>query len=165
MNTIRTIIDFILRRHSVRTEPMPRFELERYMGVWYEVARLENRFEKGLSRVTARYSLGEDGVVSVTNCGYDAGRGMWKTARARAVAGDAPNHLKVYFMPFFYGRYEIAFLDADYSRAVVSGGSLNYLWFMARSPRLDRDWLCSMLRRAEELGYDTSLLVYAEPWS
>lgn len=84
-----------------------------------------------------------------------------KEARARAVAGDAPNHLKVYFVPLVYGRYEVAFLDENYTRAVVSGGSLNYLWLLARSPQLKDDELQPMLHCAEKLGYDTSRLIYA----
>ena len=75
--------------------------------------------------------------------------------------GIAPNHLKVYFVPLVYGRYEVAFLDENYTRAVVSGGSLNYLWLLARSPQLKDDELQPMLHCAEKLGYDTSRLIYA----
>ena len=77
------------------------------------------------------------------------------------MTGDAPNHLKVYFVPLVYGRYEVAFLDENYTRAVVSGGSLNYLWLLARSPQLKDDELQPMLHCAEKLGYDTSRLIYA----
>ena len=77
------------------------------------------------------------------------------------MVADAPNHLKVYFVPLVYGRYEVAFLDEDYSRAVVSGGSLNYLWLLARRPQLDDGELQPMLHCAEELGYDTSQLIYS----
>ena len=77
------------------------------------------------------------------------------------MVGDAPNHLKVYFVPLVYGRSEVAFLDEDYSRAVVSGGSLNYLWLLARTPQLRDEELQPMLHCAEELGYDTSQLIYS----
>ena len=157
---IQTILTSLFQGHSVKTEPMPDFNLERYLGEWYEIARLENWFERGLSKVFARYDRREDGSVTVMNRGYDVRTGKWKEARARAVVGDAPNHLKVYFVPLVHGRYEVAFLDEDYTRAVVSGGSLKYLWLLARTPQLKDDELQPMLRCAEKLGYDTSRLIY-----
>ena len=154
MSMIQTIVTSLFHGHSVKTDPMPDFNLERYLGEWHEIARLENWFERGLSRVLARYDLREDGSISVVNSGYDVRTGERKEACARAVAGDAPNHLKVYFVPLVYGRYEVAFLDENYTRAVVSGGSLNYLWLLARSPQLKDDELQPMLHCAEKLGYD-----------
>ena len=161
MSMIQTIVTSLFHGHSVKTDPMPDFNLERYLGEWHEIARLENWFERGLSRVLARYDLREDGSISVVNSGYDVRTGERKEVCARAVAGDAPNHLKVYFVPLVYGRYEVAFLDENYTRAVVSGGSLNYLWLLARSPQLKDDELQPMLHCAEKLGYDTSRLIYA----
>ena len=161
MSMIQTIVTSLFHGHSVKTDPMPDFNLERYLGEWHEIARLENWFERGLSRVLARYDLREDGSISVVNSGYDVRTGERKEACARAVAGDAPNHLKVYFVPLVYGRYEVAFLDENYTRAVVSGGSLNYLWLLSRSPQLKDDELQPMLHCAEKLGYDTSRLIYA----
>lgn len=161
MSIIQTIFTSLFPGHSVKTAPMPDFNLERYLGDWHEIARLENWFERGLRKVTARYDHGENGTVSVTNSGYDVRTGERKEAHARAVVADAPNHLKVYFVPLVYGRYEVAFLDEDYSRAVVSGGFLNYLWLLARRPQLDDGELQPMLHCAEELGYDTSQLIYS----
>ena len=157
MSMIQTIVTSLFHGHSVKTDPMPDFNLERYLGEWHEIARLENWFERGLSRVLARYDRREDGSISVVNSGYDVRTGERKEARARAVAGDAPNHLKVYFVPLVYGRYEVAFLDENYTRAVVSGGSLNYLWLLARSPQLKDDELQPMLHCAEKLGYTQKL--------
>ena len=161
MSIIQTIVTSLFHGHSVKTDPMPDFNLERYLGEWHEIARLENWFERGLRKVLARYDHGENGTISVTNSGYDVRTGDRKEAHAKAVVGDAPNHLKVYFVPLVYGRYEVAFLDEDYSRAVVSGGSLNYLWLPARTPQLRDEELQPMLHCAEELGYDTSQLIYS----
>lgn len=161
MSILQTIVTSLFHGHSVKTEPMLDFNLERYLGEWHEIARLENWFERGLRKVVARYDHGKDGAVSVTNSGYDVRTGERKEVHARAVVGDAPNHLKVYFVPLVYGRYEVAFLDEDYSRAVVSGGSLNYLWLLARTPQLEDAELQPMLHCAEELGYDTSELIYS----
>lgn len=162
MSIIQTIVTSLFHGRAVKTAPMPGFNLERYLGEWHEIARVENWFERGLSKVFARYERREDGSISVTNSGYDVRTGEWKVVHARAVVGDAPNHLKVYFVPLVYGRYEVAFLDEDYSRAVVSGGSLNYLWLLARTPQLREEELQPMLHCAQELGYDTSQLVYAD---
>lgn len=161
MSVLQTIFTSLFPGRSVKTPPMPDFNLERYLGEWHEIARLENWFERGLSRVTARYERREDGSVSVINSGCDVRTGERREAHARAVVADAPNHLKVYFIPLVYGRYEVAFLDEDYSRAVVSGGTLGYLWLLARKPQLEDAELRPMLRAAQELGYDTSQLIYS----
>ena len=87
MSMIQTIVTSLFHGHSVKTDPMPDFNLERYLGEWHEIARLENWFERGLSRVLARYDRREDGSISVVNSGYDVRTGERKEARARAVAG------------------------------------------------------------------------------
>lgn len=160
MSILKTILTSILPGHSVAVPPMPDFDVQRYLGDWYEIARLDNWFEKGLRKVYARYVLNPDGSISVTNGGYDAITGERREARARAVPGKVPNSLKVYFVPLVFGRYEVAFLDADYSRAVVAGGSLDYLWLLARAPQIDDNALQPMLQAARALGYDTDKLIY-----
>lgn len=116
MSVLQTIVTSLFHGHSVKTPAMPDFNLERYLGEWHEIARLENWFESGLRKVYARYDHGEDGTVSVTNGGYDARTGERREVHARARVADAPNHLKVYFVPVVYGRYEVAFVDEDYTR-------------------------------------------------
>lgn len=139
MSMLQTIVTSLFHGHSVKTPAMPDFNLERYLGEWHEIARLENWFERGLRKVYARYDRREDGTVSVTNGGYDARTGERREVHARARVADAPNHLKVYFVPVLYGRYEVAFVDEYYTRAVVSGGSLNYLWLLSRNPDVEED--------------------------
>lgn len=111
MSMLQTIVTSLFHGHSVKTPAMPDFNLERYLGEWHEIARLENWFERGLRKVYARYDRREDGTVSVTNGGYDARTGERREVHARARVADAPNHLKVYFVPVLYGRYEVAFVD------------------------------------------------------
>ena len=129
-------------RRKVSVEPMENFDVNRYLGRWHEIARLDHRFERGLERITATYTLRPDGKVGVVNRGYDPAKKRWSDAKAYAVQTRVKNYLKVYFFPLVPGRYRIAYLDDDYSLAVVSGGSLRYLWHPAtacadarRSPR------------------------------
>lgn len=164
MSILQTIVTSVFHGHSVKTPAMPDFNLERYLGEWHEIARLETWFERDLRNVTARYDHGEDGSIAVTNSGYDLRTGQRHEAHARAKLGDAQNHLKVYFIPLVYGRYEVAFIDENYSRVVVSGGSLEYLWLMAREPHLEDAELEEMLHSAQSLGYDTSLLIYSSAY-
>ena len=93
MSMLQTIVTSLFHGHSVKTPAMPDFNLERYLGEWHEIARLENWFERGLRKVYARYDRGEDGTVSVTNGGYDARTGERREVHARARVADAPNYL------------------------------------------------------------------------
>lgn len=142
---------------------MAGFELPRYLGTWHEVARLDHSFERGLTRVTAEYSMREDGGVKVVNRGYKAATGEWKEAVGRAYfTGPASvGQLKVSFFRPFYGGYNIAELDREgYSYALVAGPSTKYLWILARTPALAPEILKRLLARAGELGYNTDALIF-----
>lgn len=140
------------------------FEPDRYMGVWYEMARLPNRFEKGMSNVTATYSFNDDGSVKVVNKGYIDKKDQWKKAEAHAKSkGDASEGLlKVSFFKPFYASYKVVDLDNDYSRAIVTSGSYKYLWLLTREPNIADDELSSMVEKAKELGFDTSKLIFVD---
>ncbi len=141
------------------------FDLERYYGTWYEVARLDHRFERGLSNVTATYGPREDGGVTVVNRGYDAGSGTWDEARGRAylVAGPDVGRLKVsFFGPFFAG-YNIIELDRPgYRYSMVTGPDRSYLWILSRTPELDPDTLKRLVDDAAKLGFATDDLIFVE---
>ena len=146
-------------------EAVDGFELDRYLGTWYEVARLDHRFERGLTSVTATYSLRDDGGVQVVNRGYDESKTEWKEAVGKAYFVDDPQvgRLKVSFFGPFYGGYNIVELDkADYSYALVAGPKRSYLWILARSPDLDAEIVDRLVRRAESLGFATDELIYVE---
>lgn len=143
--------------------PVSGFKLERYLGKWYEIARLDHSFERGLTRVTAEYGLRDDGTVRVVNRGYLAGDDRWKEAEGTASFVGAPDlgHLKVSFFGPFYGSYIVFGLDeANYRHALVSGPDKSYLWILARTPTLDKAVLDALVARASAAGFDTGKLIF-----
>ena len=139
------------------------FEIDRYLGTWYEIARLDHRFERGMSDVTATYSLRDDGGVHVVNRGYKVADGEWEQATGKAyfVGDNDVGQLKVSFFGPFYGGYNIVELDKDHYRyALVSGPTRSYLWILARSPELDGDVLAGLVATAKDLGFATDELIY-----
>lgn len=141
------------------------FELERYLGRWYEIARLDHSFERGLSHVTAEYSLREDGGVTVVNRGFDAGKQRWNTAEGKAYFVGPPDvgQLKVSFFGPFYGAYNIIALDhLDYQWALVCGPDLEYLWLLSRSPQIPAALRETLLARAAAFGFDVDALIFVE---
>ncbi len=145
-------------------EPVHDFDLDRYLGTWYEIARLDHRFERGLSRVTASYSLRDDGGVNVINRGYDAAAGEWNEAVGRAYFIERPDvgRLKVSFFGPFYGGYNVIVLDEDYRFAMVTGPTRDYLWILARTPVLESPLLQDLVERARALRYEVDQLIFVE---
>ncbi|MDY0225853.1 MAG: lipocalin family protein [Desulfomicrobium apsheronum] len=145
--------------------PVGNFQLERYLGTWYEIARLDHSFERDLSRVSAEYSLREDGGVRVVNRGYNTLTGKWEQAEGKAFFVENPQtgFLKVSFFGPFYGAYVIFELDHEgYSHAVVSGPDTSYLWILARGKRLDDALRRELVAKAAARGFDTSALIFVE---
>jgi len=141
------------------------FELDRYLGTWYEVARLDHKFERGMSNVTATYSMRDDGGVSVVNRGYKVAKGEWDDATGKAYfIGDADvGQLKVSFFGPFYGGYNILELDKDdYQYALISGPDRSYLWILARSPNLSQDVLSTLVNKAKDLDFPVDELIYVD---
>lgn len=148
-----------------QVEPVTGFEPERYLGTWYEIARLDHSFEEGLSRVTADYSLRDDGGIRVINRGYSAEEGEWQEAEGKAyfVEDRSIGHLKVSFFGPFYGAYGIFELDKeDYSYSWVSGPDTGYLWLLARSPEVSEKLKQRFVERTTELGFETEELIWVE---
>lgn len=146
-------------------EPVSDFNLDDYLGRWYEIARLDHSFERGLTRVTAEYVRRSDGGITVTNRGFDAARSEWREARGKAYfLGDpATGSLKVSFFGPFYGGYHVIALDRKgYQWAVVSGPTRSYLWVLARTPVLAEATLNRLVARAAELGFPTDELIFVE---
>ena len=143
-------------------KPVENFKLDRYLGTWYEIARLDHSFERGLSRVTAEYSLREDGGVRVVNRGYSDKEREWKEAEGRAYFVDRADqgHLKVSFFGPFYGSYIVFELDRDsYQYALVSGPDKSYFWILARRPEMDKALKQRLVAKAAARGFDTSNLI------
>lgn len=144
-------------------KPVENFDLDRYLGRWYEIARLDHSFERGLSQVTADYSLRDNGLVRVINRGYDKKQDRWKEAqgKARFVRQPDQGYLKVSFFGPFYGSYIIFALDHDnYQYAMISGPDTSYLWILARQPTLSEEIRQHLVTKAQERGFDTNGLIF-----
>jgi len=144
-------------------QPVDSFKLEKYLGKWYEIARLDHSFERGLNRVSAEYSLRPDGGIKVINRGYLAKDKKWKEAvgKAHFVKGADQGFLKVSFFGPFYGSYVIFALDHEnYQYALVSGPDKSYLWILSRSPKMNEDIKNNLIVKARAAGFDTSKLIF-----
>jgi apolipoprotein D and lipocalin family protein len=141
------------------------FELPRYLGKWYEIARLDHSFERGLSKISAEYSLRDDGGVRVLNRGFNAEENVWDEAEGKAYfVGDTnTGALKVSFFGPFYGGYNIIELDKDdYQYALIAGPNLSYLWILARTPDLDASTVKFLVAKADAFGFATDKLIFVE---
>ena len=146
-------------------QPVEGFVLEKYLGRWYEIARLDHSFERGLSRVTADYSLRGDGGVTVLNRCFSESENRWKEAEGKAflVDDESTGYLKVSFFGPFYGSYIIFELDMEgYQYAFVSGPDKSYLWLLSRTPAPSQALLDRFVTRSKDLGFDTDKLIFVE---
>lgn len=136
-------------------------DIPRYMGVWYEIARYENRFEKDMTNVSATYTLKSNGRIKVENAGFRNGKHKKATGRAKLPDPKEPGKLKVAFFLWFYADYYILELDqVNYNYVLVGSSSDKYLWILSRTRQLPKDVLDRLLRLAEQRGYDTQKLIY-----
>lgn len=141
------------------------FDVNRYVGTWYEIARLDHGFEKGLSHVTAEYRLKGDGGLKVINKAFNSKTGKWEASEAKAYFIDSPDvgRLKVSFFGPFYGSYNIIDLDEqDYSYAMVTGPSTHFLWILARHPTLENEIMQRLIQKAVKLGFKLEKLIYVD---
>jgi len=144
-------------------KPVENFQLERYLGTWHEIARLDHSFERGLSKVTADYSLREDGGINVVNRGFSADNNAWQEAQGKAyfVNEADKGHLKVSFFGPFYGSYIVFELDAvGYQYAFISGPDKDYLWLLARTPTVKPEVIDRFISMSKSIGFDTSALIF-----
>jgi apolipoprotein D and lipocalin family protein len=144
-------------------KPVQGFEVERYLGTWYEIARLDHSFERGLSNVTAEYSLRDDGGVRVINRGFKTSAGKWKEAEGKAyfVDDQTLGKLKVSFFGPFYGAYNVIALDQQaYQWSLVVGPDTDYLWILSRTPVLEQAIVEGLISEAKSHGFDTDKLIW-----
>jgi len=145
--------------------PVKGFQLKKYLGKWYEIARLDHSFERGMDQVTAEYSMRDDGGVRVKNRGFAVVKNEWKEAEGKAffVKENTKGYFKVSFFGPFYGSYVIFDLDKDnYQYAFVSGSNTSYLWLLSRTPTVDKELMSRFIEKAKNLGFDTSQLIYVK---
>ena len=141
--------------------PVASFDLSKYLGTWYEIARFDHVFERGLENVTAEYLLRDDGKVDVINSGWKGGK--FKMAHGKARQPDLPGdpaHLEVSFFLNFYSDYNVLMLDDMYQVALVGSKSPKYLWILSRSPQVSDIVIDALVEEAESRGYDTSKLIW-----
>jgi apolipoprotein D and lipocalin family protein len=145
--------------------PVTSFDINRYLGQWYEIARLDHSFESGMSDVNATYQLQDDGSVKVINRGYDTQRQAWKEAIGRALfVGDSSTaSLKVSFFGPFYGGYHVIALDQqNYRWSLVAGPDRDYLWILSRDKTLPAEVREQLLSQARALGFATDKLIWVD---
>lgn len=142
--------------------PVTEFDSARYLGKWYEIARLDHSFERGLKNVTAEYSLRDDGGIKVVNQGYSASNKAWQSAVGKAffVSGEDVGHLKVSFFGPIYGSYVVFELGSEYQYSFVTSYNKSYLWLLAREPTVAQSVMDKFNTLAEQHGYKTDDLIY-----
>ena len=139
------------------------FDLSRYLGLWYEIARYDHSFERGMDNTMAQYILQDDGTVVVLNTGWKNGK--FKLAEGKAKYKDPegdPGHLRVSFFLFFYSDYNVMMVDENYQISLVGSKAEKYLWILSRTPVPDPDLLRMVLDEAKQRGYDTSQLIWVD---
>ncbi len=138
------------------------FQKDRYLGKWYEIARMDFKFEKNLDNVTANYSVNADGTIRVDNQGYNYLTKEWKQSvgKAKFVSNPEIARLKVSFFGPFYAGYNVIAIDPNYKYAMVVGNNLDYLWLLSREKNLPEDIKTAYLKQAKDLGFDVGKLVW-----
>lgn len=145
-------------------EPVKNFQAKKYLGKWYEIARFDNHFEKGMTNVKAEYSLNSDGSIKVVNSGVNAktGERTYADGIAKFVGNQDTAFLKVSFFRPFYGVYIVFELDGNYKYAYIAGDDKDYLWLLSRTPTVPKNVKEDFVSKAKKLGYNTSDLIWVK---
>ena len=147
-------------RDSLDRSTVANFNLDNFMGRWYEIARFDHSFERGLDYTEAEYTLRSDGDIDVVNTGL--AHNKRKTSEGRAKLTDTPALLRVSFFRPFYSDYRVMMVDSAYQYALIGSGSDNYLWILARKPQLAEEVKATIVAEAQRRGYDTSKLLWVK---
>ena len=145
---------------KVDNTPVAALDLNRSLGEWYEIARFDHSFERGVEQAKANYTQNADGTIKVVNSGSKNGKP--KTAVGKGKKTDTPGLLRVSFFGPFYADYRVMLIDKDYSRALVGSGSADYLWILSRTSALPEIAKAELLSEAKRRGYDTGKLIWVE---
>ena len=160
---INQVTTFFTGRNSqptVDNSVIGNIDINRYLGSWYEIARFNHRFERGIEQSKAQYTLREDGNIDVLNAGIKNGK--TKTAKGIAKRTNTPALLRVSFFGPFYGDYRVMLLDKDYRYSLVGSGTDDYLWILSRTPQLSESDKSVILAEATRRGYDTNKLIWVK---
>lgn len=163
------VLMFALVLISCRTIPrgvtaVKPFSQEKYLGTWYEIARLDYKYERHLDHVTAEYGLKPNGLISVTNKGFNYKTQKWEESRGKAKPVSDPKEakLKVSFFGPFYSGYNVIAIDDEYQYALVAGKNTDYLWLLSRSKTMPEEVKAGFLKKASTIGYNTGQLVWVK---
>lgn len=149
----------------VGLQPVTGIEQNRYLGRWYEIARLNHRFERDLEAVTATYTLRDDGRIGVANRGFNIEDEDWEmvTASAEFLGDPTVGRLKVKFFGLFVGGYNIVYLDKEnYQYVIVCGDNRNVMWILARTPTLDKTTQDRLVAKAQSMGFAVNELIWVD---
>lgn len=135
-------------------------EINRFLGHWYEIARYDHSFERGMEYTEAEYTLRDDGNINVVNTGIKNNKR--KTSNGRAKLTETPGLLRVSFFRPFYSDYRVMMIDKDYQHALIGSGSDKYLWILSRKPQLTAETKSNILKEAKRRGYDTDRLIWVK---
>lgn len=137
-----------------------KFDINQYLGKWYEIARIENKFQPKMEQVTAQYNLIRENYIEIINSGYIKNKQI--QIIGRAVPSDKETTLKIHFAPDVYSYYNILFVDDNYQYALVSGNSKEYLWILSRTPELDKNITDKLIDIAKENGFNVNDIVFTK---
>ncbi len=160
--TASIMTSFGAKEPTIDKTVVKELNLQRYLGKWYEIARYENRFERGLVGVSVNYSMRDDGKINVVNKGYKGsldGEYSEAIGKAKVPDPDVPGKLKVSFFWIFYADYFVLDLDKDYQWSIVGSSSDKYLWILSRTPHMDPKLYNTLVQKLKARGYDVSKLV------
>ena len=148
-------------KKKVKFKTVPRFEISKYLGRWYEIARIDFKYEKNMSNCIAKYKLEKDGTIKVINTGFDQKKKVWKKAEGKAkIVDEKKGKLKVSFFSFFYNPYNVIDIDEDYQNALVAGKNHDYLWILSREKEISDQVKSRFLAKAIDLVYDINRLTW-----
>lgn len=147
--------------HAVAVKP---FDQQKYLGKWYEIARLDYKYERHLDHVTAEYGIKPNGMISVTNKGYNVKKEKWEESigKAKPVSDPQEGRLKVSFFGPFYAAYNVIAIEENYKYALVAGKNKRYLWLLSRETIMPEDVKTKFLKQAQAIGYNTQQLVWVK---
>ncbi len=170
--TIKILLLFVVLISSCKAQNnmidktvVKHLDLKRYMGTWYELARYDHKFERGMKGVTATYSFRDDGKIKVVNRGFKGsldGPVSEAIGKAKVPDKNEPGKLKVSFFWIFYGDYFVLDLDENYQWALIGSSSDKYLWILSRTPQISEDLYQQLLGKLTQRGYDVEKLIKVE---
>lgn len=162
MNTLSVLLRKLTGRSTLTVDNsvVANFDIDRFPGDWYEIARFDHPFERGLTQTKAAYSLRKDGKVDVRNTGMKGS----KHSEAKGVAklSETPGLLRVSFWGSFYSDYRVMLIDDSYQYALVGSGSDDYLWILSRTPQISEETKTRLLSEAQRRGYATSKIIWVD---